>query len=256
MAIVETPDDARVGDPAARRRLCLAPQWDAQKAQFGPARRIRYVLLDQRRLRGHVQTLPPVRPADRSLQDAGTETRGEPQRRPADRGRQRLVLGPAGRGRVPEMQEAGHRAHPLEPPQRARNRSQRMNDMGVLTSRYDIYQDVMNPANFPKLGYVHPDWTTRGLAQRPDHPRGWHAGPAAGACRARTASGIPAACSATRRPSTTPSDASPRNWRRIPYRCRFIDTTTAAAWRECYHPEPSHDAQREPPATAWSCWPT
>ena len=32
--------------------------------------------------------------------------------------------------------------------------------MGVLTSRYDIFQDVMDPANFPKLRGVHPDWTT------------------------------------------------------------------------------------------------
>ena len=38
--------------------------------------------------------------------------------------------------------------------------------MGVLSSRYDIYQDVMDPANFPKLGYVHPDWTSDALAQR------------------------------------------------------------------------------------------
>ena len=38
------------------------------------------------------------------------------------------------------------------------NRSQpelieRMNEMRVLTSRYDIYQDVMNPENFPKLAW-------------------------------------------------------------------------------------------------------
>ena len=31
----------------------------------------------------------------------------------------------------------------------------------MLTSRYDIYQDVMDPANFPKLRYTHPDWTTK-----------------------------------------------------------------------------------------------
>ena len=39
---------------------------------------------------------------------------------------------------------------------------QRLNDMGVLTSRYDIYQDLMDPANFPKLGFQHPDWTSEG----------------------------------------------------------------------------------------------
>jgi len=35
-----------------------------------------------------------------------------------------------------------------------------MNALGVLTSRYDIYQDVMDPANFPRLRGIHPDWTT------------------------------------------------------------------------------------------------
>jgi len=32
-----------------------------------------------------------------------------------------------------------------------------LNLLGVLTSRYDIYQDVMNPAEFPKLQWLHPD---------------------------------------------------------------------------------------------------
>ena len=32
---------------------------------------------------------------------------------------------------------------------------QQMNELGVLTSRYDIYQDAMNPANFPKLRGLH-----------------------------------------------------------------------------------------------------
>jgi len=34
--------------------------------------------------------------------------------------------------------------------------------MKVLTSRYDIYQDTMNPSNFPFLAGIHPDWTTAG----------------------------------------------------------------------------------------------
>jgi hypothetical protein len=34
--------------------------------------------------------------------------------------------------------------------------------MKVLSSRYDIYQDTMNPANFPFLGGVDANWTTAG----------------------------------------------------------------------------------------------
>ncbi len=32
----------------------------------------------------------------------------------------------------------------------------------MLTSRYDVYQDLMVPANFPKLNGIHGDWTTSG----------------------------------------------------------------------------------------------
>lgn len=34
----------------------------------------------------------------------------------------------------------------------------KLNEMGVLTSRYDIYQDVMNPANYDLVSYVSDDW--------------------------------------------------------------------------------------------------
>ena len=46
MAIVETPDDARVGLPRIDGLLCEVPEWAPQKGQFGPARRIRYVFFD------------------------------------------------------------------------------------------------------------------------------------------------------------------------------------------------------------------
>ena len=34
----------------------------------------------------------------------------------------------------------------------------KLNDLGVLTSRYDIYQDVMNPAYYNLVSYIHEDW--------------------------------------------------------------------------------------------------
>src|SRR5207248_2624582 len=46
MAIVETPDDASISVPRIDGKLCQAPLWDSQKGIFGPARRIRYVFLD------------------------------------------------------------------------------------------------------------------------------------------------------------------------------------------------------------------
>ena len=50
---------------------------------------------------------------------------------------------------------------------------------GVLTSRYDIYQDCMDPANFPKLRHRHADWTSAGwpkdvmIDAKGDWIRGW-----------------------------------------------------------------------------------
>ena len=90
-----------------------------------------------------------------------------------------------------------------------RNSCEQLNDLGVLTSRYDIYQDVMDPANSRSCAGCIRDWTTRRLAQGPHARRATATGSAAGRSRARTASGIPAACSATGRRWPTPSERDP-----------------------------------------------
>ena len=112
-----------------------------------------------------------------------------------------------------------------------------MNEMdGVLTSRYDIYQDLMDPAVFPKLRGVHPDWTTEGwpddimLDENGDWRKGW---------RVRGKDGEMYPCGVLCDKQAL-KYARPRISEEIkthPYRCRFIDTTTASPWRECYHPD-------------------
>jgi len=111
-----------------------------------------------------------------------------------------------------------------------------LNAMGVLSSRYDIYQDVMDPAHFPRLHGVHPDWTTEAwpndLVLRADGSKesGWSVQGRAGewyAC------GV--LCDA--RAVAYARKRIPQELQTHAYACRFIDTTTAAAWRECYHPE-------------------
>ena len=47
MAIIETPDDAAIRLQRSADRLCVQPEWDAQKGQFGYDRRLRYVFLDR-----------------------------------------------------------------------------------------------------------------------------------------------------------------------------------------------------------------
>jgi hypothetical protein len=109
-----------------------------------------------------------------------------------------------------------------------------MNAMGVLTSRYDIYQDTMDPANFPNLRGVHPDWTTEAwpddlmLDENGDWRRGWRV-------KGGDDQWYPCGVLCDRRAVDYARRRVPPELATHPYLCRFIDTTTASPWRECYH---------------------
>lgn len=114
-----------------------------------------------------------------------------------------------------------------------------INRLGFLSSRYDIFQDVWDPkialswmstAGWPDdlvwlpdgswmKGWAHPD-------KQPDGSIKWIQGGviSSGAGLARAKQTIPAELA------------------KIPYACRFIDTTTASPWREDYNP--SHPLTR------------
>lgn len=110
--------------------------------------------------------------------------------------------------------------------------------MGVLTSRYDIFQDAMNPENFPKLRWLHSDWTGDAWANDDlmigkdgDWLRGWEV---------ETKEGnkmIPCGTLCDRQAVSYAQKRIPAELATSHYRCRFIDTTTASPWRECYHPK-------------------
>jgi hypothetical protein len=51
MAIIETPDDAAIRIQRTDGKLCISPEWDSQKGQFGYTRRLRYIFFDDG---GHV----------------------------------------------------------------------------------------------------------------------------------------------------------------------------------------------------------
>ncbi len=114
-----------------------------------------------------------------------------------------------------------------------------MNAMtNVLTSRYDIYQDIMDPANFDKIQYKHGDWVTAAFPQDINWEgtnglwrRGW-------AIEKKDGAGM-LSCAVI-----CDSKALPYARKRIaaelkdkPLTARFIDTTVAAPWFECYHPD-------------------
>jgi hypothetical protein len=235
MAIVDTPDDASVAVPRLGGLLCEAPVWQPQKGLHGYPRRMRYVFLPEG---GYVAMAKRYRAY--ALESGLLKTLAQKrQERPA----LDMLIGAVNvwcwQNDAPafcrEMQEAGidrilwsHRRGPEEVAE--------LNEMGVLTSRYDIYQDVMDPANFPNLRWQHPDWPTEAWPQDlmisadGTWTKGW---------RVRGTDGEWYPCGVL-------CDAVAAEYarRRIgeelkthAYRCRFIDTTTATPWRECYDPD-------------------
>jgi len=235
MAIVETPDDAAVRVPRVEGMLCLAPEWQAQHGQFGPLRKIRYVLFDQG---GYVAMCKRYRQYARQIGLLKTLAEKRKENPHVD-----FLVGavnvwcwsPDPVSVCRRLQDLGierilwsHRATP--------DQIARMNAMGVLTSRYDIYQDVMNPANFPKLRGVHPDWTTEAwpddlmVDENGQWRRGWRV-------RGKDGQWYPCGVLCDRRAVDYARRRIPPELKTHPYRCRFIDTTTASPWRECYHPD-------------------
>jgi hypothetical protein len=235
MAVIETPDDAEVSILRQNGLLVLAPEWVSQKQHFGPKRIIRYVIFDKgnyiamtKRYReyakktGLFKTLADKRKAIPAVdllvgavniwcwdKDASTWCN--------------------------ELQKLGIKRilwSSALPPEQIKT----LNEMGVLTSRYDIYQDAMNPENFPNIRWLHPDWTSDAwknddlmIGANGEWVRGW---------KVEAKNGEMISCG-----TLCDRQAVAYAKRRIPlelathsYRCRFIDTTTASPWRECYHP--------------------
>jgi len=236
MTLIETADDAAVRIDRMGGRLCCAAEWEPQKGRFGYPRRLRYVFFDAG---GHVAMCKRYRAYARSIGRFRTMA----EKREACPAVDRLVgavnvwcWDRDALGMVREMQDAGIRrilwSHRGSPEQ-----LKAMNAMdGVLTSRYDIYQDVMNPANFKHLRGVHGDWPTEtwpdglNLDARGEWRRGW---------RVRGKDGTMYPCGVLC--DLLAPDLARRRIREDladhPYRSRFIDTTTASPWRECYHPD-------------------
>lgn len=236
MALVETPDDAQVGIDRRYGLLGLSPAWEPQKGAFGATRRLRYVFFDQG---GYVAMTSRYREA---AEESGLVTTLTEKRRhnPAVD----LLVGAVNiwcweddaTQWCQELHTAGIRrilwSNGLPPAQ-----LDALNRMGVLTSRYDIYQDAMNPTNFPLLRWLHSDWTSEAWAKddlMTDEDgrwvRGWDVETKKGPM-------VPCGVLCDRQALPYAQRRIPADMATHPYRCRFIDTTTASPWRECYHPK-------------------
>ena len=232
LAIIETPDDAAIRMERQAGLLAIAPQWEAQRGQFGYARRLRYVFFDQG---GHVAIAKRYRV---HAQKIGLLKTLEAKRR--ENPNVDLLIGSVNvwcwdRDAVSitkEMQAAGIERILWSNAQSPEN-LRALNDLGVLTSRYDIYQDVMDPANFPKLNGRHGDWVTEAWPAdiirkaSGDWLRGW-------GVKGRQDEWFYCGVICDQRAPEYAARRIPAELATHPYRCRFIDTTTAAPWHECY----------------------
>jgi hypothetical protein len=235
MAILEDPDDVSIRMDRLDKRLAIAASWEPQRGQFGYTRHMRYVFFAEG---GHVAMAKRYRAYAKQI---GLVKTLEEKRR-ANPNVERL-LGAVNVwcwdkdsvGIVQELKTAGidrvlwsNRQDP--------DGIKAMNALGVLTSRYDIYQDVMDPANFPRLRGVHADWTTAAwpkdiiIDQRGQWIKGW-------GVEAKDGTMLSCGVICDRRALDYARQRVPADLATHPYLGRFIDTTTAAPWHECYSPD-------------------
>jgi len=240
MAIIESPDDAAIQIGRNEGRLTVAPEWDSQRGQFGYARRLRYVFFDKG---GHVAMAKRYRAYARKIGLFKTLEQKRKENPNVD-----LLVGAVNVwcwdkdpvGIVKEMQSAGIE-HILWSSSQPPEKLKALNGLGVLTSRYDIYQDVMNPKEFGLLKWIHSDWPTEAWPkdiitdEHGDWLRGW-------GVEGKDDKLHPCGVICDTRAPEYARKRIPADLATHPYRCRFIDTTTAAPWHECY--DPSHPMTR------------
>ncbi len=236
MTIIETSDDMAIAISRYEGKLCIAPEWQSQKGQFGYTRRLRYVFFDNG---GHVAMCKRYRDYAKKVGLLKTLEEKKQENPDVD-----LLIGAVNvwcweRDALPlvrEMQSLGIErilwSNRKEP-----DTIKAMNEMGgVLTSRYDIIQDVMDPAVFPKLRGVHSDWPTEAwpddlmLDQEGQWRTGWKV-------RGKDGNMYPCGVVCDMQALKYARPRIREELKTHPYRSRFIDTTTATPWRECYHPD-------------------
>ena len=241
MALVETPDDAAMQTRRTADGLLVAgPSWDSQHRRFGYVRRMRYVFFDKG---GHVAMAKRYRAyaKEKGLLVTFAE-KAKARARVLDLvgapnvwcwgSNEKLngeILGEIrGAGAEKVLWSAGGSPAFVK----------KLAGMeGVLIGRYDIYQDIMDPKHREELPYWHNDWVTEAFPQdimwSGPSPEQWtHGWPV----EAKKGPRIDCAVMCDRQ-------ALPYARRRIgaelkekPFNARFIDTTTASPWRECWNP--------------------
>jgi hypothetical protein len=243
MAILGTPDDARIDiTRQSGATLFIRPQWEASKGQFRYERKLRYIFFDRG---GYVAQAKRYR---QYAKDTGL-FKTLAQKRQENPNVDRLI----GAANVwnwdmdkvalaKEMKSLGME-HVLWSNGGKPEEIDEINKLGYLTSRYDIYQDVWPPEaprGLNKDGWpddlvllANGDWM-KGWASKRKNPDG-------------TVTVYEGGVINSERGLTRARQKIPEDLKTHAYECRFIDTTTAAPFREDYseaHPLTRSDDRR------------
>jgi hypothetical protein len=235
MAIIETPDDASIQIDRYDKKLCIQPVWEPQHGEFGYTRQIRYCFFNEG---GFVAMCKKYRTFVQEKGTFKTLARKRQENSNVD-----LLIGAVNTwcwdsdplAIVRDMRAAGI-GKILWSNAASAPVVKQMNEWRILTSRYDIYQDVMDPNLFGSLQYVDFNWPAEAwpaditIDSTGQWEKGWEVeGKKGGMYPCGVLCDSLAVKYASRR--------IPAELKEIPYRGRFIDTTTASPWRECYNPE-------------------
>ncbi len=246
MAIIETPDDASIDIRRFEGRLCVVPLWEPQKGKFGYARKLRYVFFDKG---GHVAMCKRYRAYAQKAGLFKTLKQKQQENPNVD-----LLIGAVNvwcwekdaLAIVRELKSLGIERI-LWSNQQQPAGIKAMNEMpGVLTSRYDIYQDLMDPQVVKEqLRGVHPDWTQAGwpkdimLDQTGDWRKGWQV-------KGKDGQMYPCGVLCDKQALKYARERMPEDLKTHPYRCRFHRHHDRLALARVLPSRPSDDPQRQP----------
>jgi len=233
MTIIETPDDMSIQITRIDGTLAIYPIWEPQMGRFGYTRRLRYIFFNDG---GHVAMCKKYREYSKRIGLFKTLVEKQRENPNVD-----LLIGAVNiwcwekdaPAFVRQIKEAGIDKILWSNAQSPEN-IKKLNDMGVLTSRYDIYQDVMDPENFKYLASTHPDWPTEAwdkdivIDSKRHWVRGW-------GVKGTNNQWYYCGVLCDKRAIDYAQKRVPAEIKTHDYKCRFIDTTTASPWRECYN---------------------
>ena len=235
-------DGANQDEQSAQELFAPGPYWVGQKSAFGYARKVRCCFSDQggyvalcKRYRTDAQKRGLYVPFSEkirrnpSLEDGLTRLRGAANIWCWEKAKSEIISMLRSEGIDRILWSAGGSAEEIA----AMNADEK-----ILTCRYDIYQDIMDPARYPELGGIHGGWIPEAwpneivIQENGDWQKGWSVTPK-DATKPRIPCGV--ICDSKALPYAEKRIAE--ELAAIPYKARFLDTTVAAPWQQCFSPE-------------------